>query len=166
MRSARILLAACLLAMGSWMSGSPAKAAEPDYRKSLQEIARQIQALGSEYPQLADFSKTGLVDLDRLVIEYQFHTHAPQRTGGWTSGVPNPDEDGIWFHIDIHDPDSQAQIHTQPVVRTAITLGKKVALLLMLEGRKNKPAEGRIWEIVERVARNPLPAPVKQIDPH
>jgi hypothetical protein len=91
------------------------------------------------------------------VIGYAFHTHPPQRRGGWTSGVPNPDDDGIWFHIDLHDPDSQAQIHTQPVVFTKVKLGKKIAFLLMLEGGKTKPAAGRIWEIIQDVAKRPPP---------
>jgi len=142
-----------LLVMVSLLGGPRTQAAEPDYRKALQAIDRQLAQLGREFPQLLDYAKTRNLDLDQLVIGYAFHTHRPQRRAGWTSGVPNPDDDGIWFHIDLHDPDSQAQIHTQPVTFTKAKLGKKIAFLLMLEGGKVKSAEGRIWEIIQDVAK-------------
>jgi hypothetical protein len=142
-----------LLVMAASLDGKRATAAEPDYREALRAIDRQLAKLGREFPQMAAYAKTRELELDQLVIGYAFHTHPPTRHVGWTGAVPNPDDDGIWFHIDLHDPDSQAQIHTQPVTFTKVPLGKKIAFLLSLEGRKTKPVGGRIWEIIENVAR-------------
>ena len=119
-----------------------------DYAGTLAGIARSIAVLKREFPQLAEFSADG-GDLENLRISYGFHTHAPRHRGGWTSGVPNPDDDGVWFHLDFHDPDSMAQIHTQPVVPKG-RLGDKVVMLLILEGAKTKPLAGRIREILRR----------------
>ena len=49
--------------------------------------------------------------------------------------MPNPDEDGVWFYIDLHDPGSLAQIHTQPVGPPLWYRDKKVTFLI-LEGTR------------------------------
>ena len=118
----------------------------PDYPGILAAVARDIAALKDQFPQLAEFS-ADKTDVDDFRISYDYHTHAPTHRGGWTSGVPNPDQDGVWFHLDFHDPDSMAQIHTQPVVPMG-RLGTKVVMLLILEGRKTKPLAGKLWEIL------------------
>jgi hypothetical protein len=110
-------------------------------------IARDIEALGSAYPQLAAFRAAQHLDRDRLVIEYAFHTHTATHRGGWTAGVPNPDADGIWLHVDLHDADSKAQIHTQPDVPLLDALGEKL-LMLLLEGMTVKPAAGELRAIL------------------
>lgn len=122
--------------------------AELDYARILLDVAAAIAALGAEFPQLKDFRPEDHAEPDRLEVSYAFHTHRPAHRGGWTSGVPNPDDDGIWFHLDFHDPDSQAQIHTQPVVPMG-SLGKKRVMLLILEGTKTKPVAGEIWKILK-----------------
>jgi hypothetical protein len=119
-----------------------------DYAAILLDVARDLDALKPEFPQLKDYSPADHARADQLEISYSFRTHRPTHRGGWTSGVPNPDPDGVWFHLDFHDPDSQAQIHTQPVVPTG-RLGKKVVMLLLLEGSATKPLGGRIWKILE-----------------
>jgi hypothetical protein len=170
MRTSLRSFAMSFLILGSLLFGSPAMTTEPDYRQALQSLARDIQALGREFPQLAKFSAEKNIDLDGLVIDYQYKTHAPHHRGGWTSGVPNPNDDGIWFYLDFHDPDSQAQIHTQPIVTTVLPFGKKVAFMLSLEGKNTQPATGRIWDLVVRLAKiesekergDHLPAPPPQ----
>jgi hypothetical protein len=112
-------------------------------KKAIQEIARGIEALKKDYPQLAGFSAAKHCRSEDLSITYEFKTHEPERRGGWTSGVPNPDPDGIWFFVDIHDPGSTRQIHTQPVVEQ-LCWGNKRVMLLMLEGEKTKHAGGAI----------------------
>jgi hypothetical protein len=145
-RASYLLVPACLLAAVC------AVAAEPDYPGALRAIANEIEALKGEYPQLRDFSASASVDATRLAIDYSFHTHRPAPTGGWTSGVPNPDDDGIWFHIDLHDPGSNAEVHTQPKVSTRTRAGGKQAYMLILEGEKTRRAESRLWAIVKRHA--------------
>ncbi len=115
----------------------------------LRSIARGIEELKSEYLQLTDFTVEKNFDSSHLVIDYSFHTHEPKRTGGWTSGVPSPDEDGIWFYIDIHDSNSTAQIHTQPVT-VPICLGDKRVAFLRLEGTRTKSIGADVWKILKR----------------
>jgi hypothetical protein len=151
------------LGIGSLAWEGRAMATEPDYAKALRKIDDGIKALSRDYPQLADYPKTRNLSVEGLVISYEFHTHQPKRRPGWAGAVPNPDDDGIWFHIDLHDPDSTAQIHTQPVVTTQIELGKKLAFLLLLEGGKTKPVADRIWDIIVRVARKAGGGPPKSV---
>lgn len=118
------------------------------YVETLRAVAKDIAALRNDFPQLKQFV-ADLADVENLRISYGYRTHTPNHRGGWTSGVPNPDDDGVWFHLDFHDDDSMAQIHTQPVVPLG-RLGKKVVMLLILEGVKTKPLSGRIWEILKK----------------
>ena len=79
-------------------------AVEIDYKKILTGIAHRIEALKKDFPHLKEFSPQKNTNLENLSISYEYHTHPAQHRGGWTSGVPNPDDDGIWFYIDFHDP--------------------------------------------------------------
>jgi hypothetical protein len=115
----------------------------------LQAVARDIEALKPEFPQLRDFSATAHLDTRSVRIAYAFHTHAPEKRGGWTSGVPHPDDDGVWFHIDIHDPDSTLQIHSQPMT-APMCLGDKRVSFLILEGQKTDSLYGPIWSTLAR----------------
>jgi hypothetical protein len=115
----------------------------------LRAIAVDIENLKSEFPQLREFSVTSNLHAEPPGISYAFHTHAPDRTGGWSSGVPNPDPDGIWFHIDIHDSDSKLQLHTQPMM-AAICLGGSRISFLMLEGRYTRSLNGPILAVLRK----------------
>lgn len=117
------------------------------YASTLLAIARSIEALKPEYPQLAEFSSAH-VDVDGLEITYAYRTERAARTGGWTSGVPSPTDGGVWLYIDIHDPDSKAQIHTQPVVPRYRFREKRVMLLLR-EGAGTRPLEGALVRILQ-----------------
>ena len=136
-----IALAAALLCT------TPTEPAATADQKAIQAFARGIEALKKDYPQLAGFSASKSCQVDALTISHEFKTHPPARRGGWTSGVPNPDPDGIWFYIDIHSPDSTAQIHTQPVVEQ-LCLGKRRVQFLILEGEKTKPVAGAIRAVL------------------
>jgi len=120
-----------------------------DYTHAIEGIARDIADLKGSYPQLKDFSVSENLKADEYKISYGYHTHKPERRGGWTSGVPNPDEDGIWFYIDFHSPSSTAQIHTQPMT-IPYCIGDMRLSLLSLEGTKTKSAEGVIWQILKK----------------
>jgi hypothetical protein len=128
------------------LATSGAVADTPDYARVMRDIARDIAELKPAFPQLAEFKSAGL---DGTKITYGFHTHAAARSGGWTSGVPNPDNDGVWFYIDIHEADSNAQIHTQPVTADQCIGDKRVSFLI-LEGEGTKPLGGEI----EKILRN------------
>ena len=98
-------------------------------------LLNAIEALKIRQPALADFSAAKNLDADNQKITYAFHTHAAPARGGWTSGVPNPDEDGIWFYIDLHDPASTAQIHTQPMGPKLCLGGQHVSFLSLAGDR-------------------------------
>jgi hypothetical protein len=136
------------------LSGGSGMAAEINYEKTIKNIAQKIDALKEKFPQLKEFSPSKNTDLEGLRITYDYHTHQAKHRGGWTSGVPNPDGDGIWFYIDLHDPDSKSQIHTQPFVGR-MYLGNKIAFLLILEGENTAPLESSLWKILEEVGAKP-----------
>ena len=128
---------------------APTQAAEPTYEDALMAIAKDIESLKGEFPQLADFSAAKHYDAQRLVIGYAYKTHRPQGRAGWAGAVPNPDDDGVWFHIDFHDPDSGRQIHTQPDVPVMFYRDKKV-MFLMLEGAQTQSLSGPINGILQK----------------
>jgi hypothetical protein len=118
-------------------------------RDVIAAIAADLARLGPSCPRLAAFDPATAVDATGLVISYTFHTHEPRRRGGWTAAVPNPDPDGIYLHIDLHDPASMAQIHTQPVVPMRDVLGMKL-MMLLLEGEAGPPCGAAIDAVLTR----------------
>lgn len=127
---------------------SSARAEEMNYAQIITEIGRDLAALAQDHPLLQDFSCTKHVHPESLRIDYAFRTHSTPWKKGWLGGVPNPDPDGIWLYIDFHDPDSKAQIHTQPLVPRA-PIGTKEVILLLLQGENTPPLESRIRDILD-----------------
>jgi hypothetical protein len=123
-------------------------AAERDYSGIMKSIAGDIEKLKLQYPQLKDFSVSNNLNLRDLAIVYAYHTRSPEKTGGWTSGVPHPNEDGVWFYFDLHDPNSTAEVHTQPMVTVPMCLGSKNLSFLSLEGSHTTSIDGAIWKIL------------------
>lgn len=119
-----------------------------DYSVALEAIAKDIEALKPGFPQLREFSASKQPAGTPLAIRYGFHTHAPPRTGGWMSGVPHPDDDGVWFFVDVHDSDSTLQVHTQPMVVAPMCLGSARVSFLIIEGKDTKTLNGPIWTIL------------------
>jgi len=115
----------------------------------LRSIAGDIEKLKAEYPQLRDFSAAKHLIAEPPTIDYSFRTHVSEKTGGWTAGVPSPDVDGVWFYIDLHDPNSQRQIHTQPVTAPLCLGGNRVSFLI-LEGRDTRSIYGPIWKVLSK----------------
>ena len=148
-RRAGVLLLTVALGLCSpaWSAQAPEQAVVTAEQKALDAIARAIEARKPDFPQLASFSAARNLRADALTIDYSFKTHKPEGRGGWTSGVPNPDPDGVWFYIDIHSPDSMAQIHTQPMVEQ-LCFGKMRVQFLSLEGAKTKRVVGSIRAIL------------------
>jgi hypothetical protein len=117
------------------------------YTSALRGIARSIESLKADYPQLVEFSASAHSDVEELRITYAYRTESPRPTGGWTSGVPSPVERGVWFLIDFHDAESKAELHTQPVV-PRYRLGEKRVMLLLREGPNTKPLHGALVRIL------------------
>ena len=142
----RVLGALALLVA---LSSAPARArSDYDYAATIKAIAGDIACLGTDFPQLREFSATQNVLFDRLAVDYAYRTHRHRGSGGgWQAQAPNPDDDGVWLYIDFHDADSRAQIHTQPVTPALCLSGKRVTFLL-LEGARTKPLGERIGAIL------------------
>lgn len=130
-------------------SGSAA-IADSNYATILKRIAQDIEALKKDHAQLENFSVQKNLDVDTLTVSYAYHTHKSARRGGWTAGVPNPDDDGIWFRVDFHDPDSVAQIHTQPAVPFPKCIGRKRVTFLILEGVDTNGVGAAIAQILDK----------------
>lgn len=135
-----------------------AAAADSAAARIIEEIGREIEKLKTTFPQLEEFSGAH-VNVDRLTISYSHRTHEPERSGGWTSGVPHPDPAGIWFHIDLHDASSTAELHTQPM-SAPVCLGDWKVTFLIREGSETNSVYAAIWKIladhgVEECARAP-----------
>jgi len=139
-------ISAAILALAAALAAAPIRAAS-DAPRLLADIARDIAALKRTFPQLAHFDPK--VYAGATSISYSFHTHEPARSGGWTSGVPAPDDDGMWFYIDMHDPDSTAQIHTQPMT-APLCLGALRVSFLIQEGARTRPLSAEISRILQQ----------------
>jgi hypothetical protein len=119
-----------------------------DYTRAITRLATGIEELKATYPQLAEFSAATALRVDPPSIGYGYHTHKPQPTGGWTSGVPHPDADGLWFHIDFHDPESKTELHTQPMVMVPMCIGQQRLTVLILEGKSTNSVKVEIWKLL------------------
>jgi hypothetical protein len=127
-------------------------AKEMNYKSIISNIANDILTLKKDFPQLADFNIKNNLQKNLLKITYDYHTHKSKLRGGWSACVPNPDDDGIWFYIDIHEQDSMAQIHTQPVV-PEFKIGNKILFMLILEGKNTKSVSAELYKILQRYGK-------------
>ena len=114
----------------------------------LRSIAKGIAELAARCPQLATFDPAAHLHQEGMAIDFDYHTHEPERRGGWASAVPNPDPDGIWLHIDVHDAASPLQLHTQPAVPMIDLGGGQRLMLLVLEGSAVPACAGAISELL------------------
>jgi hypothetical protein len=110
-----------------------------DVSQACTAIARDISALRPKYPQLAAFDPESVIARDgECLINYAYRTHRSTRRGGWVAQVPNPDPDGVWFHVGIWDPRGLArndQINMQAGY-SVFTFGDDRITFLILEGEK------------------------------
>ena len=120
-----------------------------DYPQAIRLIASDIEGLKSSYPQLADFTAEVNCDVAGLVIDYAYKTHRAEDRPGWAGGVPNPDNEGVWFRIDFHDPDSMEQLHTQPLTEDLRYQDKKVSFLI-LQGSDTDDLSQPLGAILEK----------------
>lgn len=125
-------------------------AGESKYHAFMRTVSEEITTLKKTYPQLKEFSQDKHADMEKLKIDFSYHTYEPERAGGWTSGVPNPYPDGVWLYIDLHDKDSTAQIHTQPISGMSLVFGDKTICFLILEGSATDSISGEMISIFER----------------
>jgi len=128
------------------------ESSEEDYRTICENIAKDIGLLKDKFPQLKEFNVSNNLDKESCKLRYEYRCHRSNYRGGWTSGVPNPDQDGIWFYIGIwdeNDPtESLAQINTQPLILKGYIKNRRVTFLI-LEGDKTSKISPDIYRILE-----------------
>jgi hypothetical protein len=122
-------------------------------KETLAAIIGDIDALKSRCPQLAAFDRHRDTSSEGLYVSYDFHTHRPEHLAGWRGGVPEPDDDGVWLYIDLHDPSSRAQLHTQPSRLPTYRVAGRVLLFIMMEGQRVARCEPAVRAAVERRVR-------------
>ena len=99
---------------------------------------------------LSKFDTEQNVDLNALSIEYAHNTERSKINAGWRAGVPAPQENGVWFYVDLHDVDSTKQLHTQPLSAGPYCYAEKLVAVLILQGAKTKPFSKPLMEILHR----------------
>jgi hypothetical protein len=124
------------------------------HEKFIESVAEGIAKLKEAYPQLAGFSREKNVDAGELKISYSFRARRAASGAGWRAGVPKPGPDGLWLYIDLHDPESMAQLHTQPSVKKLGRVDGKDVAFLIREGSATKKVAGAISALLES-ARKP-----------
>jgi hypothetical protein len=122
-----------------------------DYAQTCKAIAKDIAALGKDYPQLASFdARKAESDCH---VDYEHRCGPPQGRGGWSAAVPKPEPDGIWLHIRLWDPndpeEATAQINTQPVMPNW-WIGERRVTFLMREGEQTKSCAEAVMRVLER----------------
>ena len=109
----------------------------PAAARACAEIASDIATLKARYAQLSAFDEQNIGSRPgECSLDYAYHTHPSTRRGGWAAQVPNPDPDGVWFHIAIWDPEGPArseQLNTQAGF-SVFALGDKRITVLTLGG--------------------------------
>lgn len=143
-------LCAASAALAAGTAVFAANAESPDFGRAaacagiVEEIAKEIEFIASDHPQLSEFSTKKAVRRERCEISYSHKTHRSTSRAGWTAGFPAPDPDGIAFYIHLYDRQDQAgQIDTQPVM-PPWHIGRFKVTFLILEGEKAKRAADRM----------------------
>ena len=146
--------AACYGAVPTPAQNLPPPARVPhsyDFAAICAAIAEDIEHIAHEYPQLIDYvARTALTK--NCTVSYSYRTHNPTQGAGWAAAVPEPDPDGVWFHIGVWDPSSpeaSSQINTQPALPNWWIGGRRVTFLI-LEGTQVPPVASALVAILKR----------------
>jgi hypothetical protein len=121
--------------------------------RQCQDLARAIAALRPRFPELAAFDPARVrLHPGECSLDYDYRTHPSTRSGGWRAQVPEPDSEGIWFHLGIWDPNSDArreQINSQPGL-SVFALGDRNITVLILHGAKQERLADALWQLLRR----------------
>jgi len=122
-----------------------------DYKILCSNIANDIESLKYKFPQLKEFDVASHFDRNSCKIQYEYKCHSSNLTGGWASGVPNPDSDGVWFYIGFWDEnnpeESSRQINIQPF-SPVWHIKKRRVTYLILEGKNTEKINPAILDIL------------------
>ncbi len=117
------------------------------------DIARDIAGLKSRFSALAAFDPDAVgVREGECSIDYRYRTHSSTVRGGWRAQVPEPDADGVWFHLGIWDPAGPAQrdpVNTQPGL-SVYSLGDENMTVLILDGAPQGRLAAELMALLKR----------------
>ena len=118
-----------------------------------ENIAKDIELLKNQYPQLDEFSISKNLNKENCKIEYEYKCRLSTNNVGWISQVPNPDPNGLWFYIslwDENDPNENfSQINTQTVIPIWYIKNKRVTYLI-LQGKNTKSLNIEVLKILKK----------------
>jgi hypothetical protein len=118
--------------------------------QTLRAIAQEIETLKANFPQLKKFSAAKNFDEKKRAIDYDYRTHrAPHRAKGMPA-TRVPGDEGIWFHIDIHDVEAGGQKDAEPVILKMCFGPKKRVQFLILEGARTAPLNATLFAVLRR----------------
>lgn len=124
-----------------------------NYKQICENIAKGIESLKKNYPQLKEFNVSKNLDKEKCKIEYEYKCHLSVNGVGWVSQVPNPDPDGLWLYINLwnkNDPvESFSQINTQPVMPLWY-INERCVTFLILEGKRTRSLDKEILKILKK----------------
>lgn len=144
-----IVLAACGTPAAPPATTPAAPPATSDYTAICKAVAGDIERLTRQYPQLGEYRAVDALRHD-CWIDFGWHTHQATHAGGWTAGVPNPDPDGVWFHVGLWDPATGGnQIDTQPMLPNW-WIGDRRVTFLILEGERTTSVAKELLAILTR----------------
>lgn len=116
-------------------------------------IARDLIALRRRYRALA--SMRAVVEDGECTFSLAYHVGAPAGGAGYAGGIPVPQDDGVWFHLELYDPtgpNAMSQVNSQPVLppwwigaRRVTWLARSGARATVVDG---KTLEQAVWEVV------------------
>jgi hypothetical protein len=143
-----VLLAVCC-ASACHTRGGPVAVPSPDepYRVLVRDIARAIEALKADHPQLAEFSAARHTQEAGLKIVYTYLTGSHPPGPGWMGRMPAPTADGVWIHIELYDPASTQQWHRQPFV-PRFRFREKTVMVILHEGANTRRLRPALWRIL------------------
>lgn len=115
-----------------------------EYIKLCEDIAKEIESIKSEFPQLIEFEVSK--NLNNCKIDYQYKCHNVDRPG-WRNIDPDPE--GIWLYIELWDENNPSQINTQPFLPKQYIKDKRMTFLI-IEGEKTNSVNKVILEILKK----------------
>jgi hypothetical protein len=112
-------------------------------------IAKEIELLKKDFPQLREFELSKNINKRNCKIDYKYKCHKSERKGGWTSGVPNPGPDGLWFYIALWDENFPAESISQ-INPDIWEIQDRRVTYIILEGENTKQINKEIIRILEK----------------
>jgi len=132
----------------------PAPNIPVSFPQTCDAIARDIEALVPEYPQLANYRAA---DQQHCHISYSYKTvdvsdrsDMPTQRAGYRGGLPDVEPDGVFLYIGIWDPKDKYNSQLDMQVSGIYEVGDRRVTFLLFEGEQTKKLSAEVQRIFER----------------